>query len=182
MHSPGRTRARGPPYSDFGGDLHLGRAKAVHPLLLLTQSPLTETLWLVLNGQHPDQLALCPSRKVPFKYRSSFIDLQEQLLCSTSPVKKARTPTPSPPPPPASPSQPSRPEKFNTFFFRDQSDVRKIYSLDYHYYLYNRADFRAEIPSPCQQHTRCETVEMPRARNSPWQISNCAGSRNLTRG
>lgn len=159
--------------------------KAVHPLLSLTHTPLTETLWFVRNGQHPDQLALCPSRQVPFKSRSSLLELHDQLLSSPSSIKQARPlpiPIRSPPPPPGSPPQPRRTDKADTYFFQKPSDVRKIYCLDYHFYLYDRADFKANIPSPCQQHTRCEMVEMPRARNSPWQISNCEGCKNLTRG
>lgn len=174
----------GPPY--FGGTAN---AKSRPPSPVTNSTPLTETLWLVRNGQHPDQLALCPSRQVPFQSCSSLLELHDRLLSSTSPIKQARPipipipiPIRSPPPPPGSPPQPRRTETVNTYFLQKPSDVRKIYCLDYHFHLYDRADFKAEIPSPCQQRTRCEMVEMPRARNSPWQISNCAGYKNSTRG
>lgn len=168
MLSPGTTLAL-----LIFGPLH---PEAVNHLLLLTQTPLTETVWLVFHGQHPDQLALCPSHRVPFKDRYNSQAHHEQRLFVPYPVKK---PHPNPPPPPSL-AQPRRTK--DTYFFQKPSDVRNIYSLDYRSYLYNRLDLKVNVPAPCQQHTRCETVEMPRARNSPWQILNCEDYKNLTPG
>ena len=62
-----------------------------------------------------------------------------------------------------------------------EQDLEIILHLDRHCYALDRNFYAiSENSKACLQHTRCETVVTPKARNSPWPILNCAGCKNLT--